>query len=66
MEGAPARLDLRRALDGLPEQDRSLLELRYGEDLTQESAARRLGIPEGTAKVRLHRLRKQLRGALEE
>jgi RNA polymerase sigma-70 factor (ECF subfamily) len=40
--------------------------MRYGEDLTQESVARRLGIPEGTVKVRLHRLRARLRVALED
>jgi RNA polymerase sigma-70 factor (ECF subfamily) len=35
--------------------------LRYGEDLTQSAIARRLGIPEGTVKVRLHRARDKLR-----
>jgi len=38
--------------------------LRYWLDLTQEEAARLLGIPEGTAKVRLHRLRHTLRAEL--
>ena len=40
-----------------------LLRLRYNEDLTQAAIARRLGIPEGTVKVRLHRVRAKLRRA---
>ena len=66
LESAPLRADLTRVLAGLPDHDRRLLEMRYGEDLTQESVAGRLGIPEGTVKVRLHRLRARLRGELEE
>jgi RNA polymerase sigma-70 factor (ECF subfamily) len=66
VETAPVRVDLLRALTELPEKDRRLLQMRYGEDLTQASVARRLGIPEGTVKVRLHRLRARLRVALED
>jgi RNA polymerase sigma-70 factor (ECF subfamily) len=66
VETAPVRVDLMRALTELPERDRRLLQMRYGEDLTQASVARRLGIPEGTVKVRLHRLRARLRVALKE
>jgi RNA polymerase sigma-70 factor (ECF subfamily) len=43
-----------------------LLLLRYGEDLTQPELARRLDLPEGTVKVRLHRIRKRFAEALEE
>jgi len=64
-EEALARVDLRRALDGLPPEDRALLALRYGEDLTQPRVAEILDLPEGTVKVRLSRLRTRLRGALE-
>jgi RNA polymerase sigma-70 factor (ECF subfamily) len=53
--------DLHAALDGLSERDRRLLEMRYEEDLTQATIASRLGIPEGTVKVRLHRARQKLR-----
>jgi RNA polymerase sigma-70 factor (ECF subfamily) len=53
--------DLHAALRELSERDRQLLELRYEEDLTQAAIARRLGIPEGTVKVRLHRARAKLR-----
>ncbi len=55
--------DLHAALDLLSERDRLLLEMKYQEDLTQGMIARRLGIPEGTVKVRLHRARNKLRRA---
>lgn len=55
------RADLHAALKRLPERDRKLIELRYEEDLTQEAIARRLGLPDGTVKVRLHRVRHKLR-----
>jgi RNA polymerase sigma-70 factor (ECF subfamily) len=57
------RADLHAALKRLDENDRKLLALRYNEDLTQAAIARRLGIPEGTVKVRLHRARNKLRRA---
>ena len=57
------RADLHAALKVLSEKDRELLELRYSEDLTQSAIAARLGIPEGTVKVRLHRARNKLRRA---
>ena len=57
------RADLRAALDHLNDRDRKLLEMRYQEDLTQAEIAAKLGIPEGTAKVRLHRARDRLRRA---
>ena len=60
---AVERADLRAALKLLNDRDRQLLELRYTEDLTQQAIARRLGIPEGTVKVRLHRARDKLRRA---
>ena len=53
--------DLHAALALLSEGDRRLLEMKYEEDLTQGMIARRLGIPEGTVKVRLHRARNKLR-----
>jgi RNA polymerase sigma-70 factor (ECF subfamily) len=55
--------DLHAALAALSERDRRLLEMRYEEDLTQAAIASRLGIPEGTVKVRLHRARNKLRQA---
>jgi RNA polymerase sigma-70 factor (ECF subfamily) len=62
---AADRVDLGRVLAGLSQDDRRLLELRYDDDLTQPRVAAVLGIPEGTVKVRLHRLRSRLRVALE-
>jgi RNA polymerase sigma-70 factor (ECF subfamily) len=59
------RADLHAALMRLSERDRKLIELRYQEDLTQEAIARRLGIPHGTVKVRLHRVRHRLRKAMD-
>lgn len=58
------RADLHAALDRLDERERQLLHLRYEEDLTQATIARRLGVPEGTVKVRLHRVRNKLREAI--
>lgn len=55
------RADLHAALERLNKRDRQLVRLRYDEDLTQEGIARRLGIPVGTVKVRLHRVRAKLR-----
>jgi RNA polymerase sigma-70 factor (ECF subfamily) len=60
------RVSVADALDRLPSADRALLRLRYEADLTQSAVAKRTGLPEGTVKVRLHRLRKQLRAALQE
>jgi RNA polymerase sigma-70 factor (ECF subfamily) len=63
-EAVVEALDLRAAIADLTEEERRLLYLRYVEDLAQPSVAQRLGIPEGTAKVRLHRARNRLRAFL--
>ena len=55
------RADIHAAIDRLDERERQLVRLRYDEDLTQTAIAHRLGIPEGTVKVRLHRVRAKLR-----
>ncbi len=65
LDNLPIRIDVGRALAELPDADRHLLDLRYVEDLTQEAVAERLSLPEGTVKVRLHRLRHRLRERLE-
>ena len=62
---AAQRIDLGLALQRLEPGDRLLLRLRYADDLTQPAIARRLGWPEGTVKVRLHRARKKLRAVSE-
>lgn len=62
----PLQVDVRRAVRNLTPQDRKLLALRYVDDLTQPAVASALGIPEGTAKVRLHRARGRLQEVLSE
>jgi RNA polymerase sigma-70 factor (ECF subfamily) len=59
------RADIHCALSALNLQERRLIELRYGADLTQPAIAARMGKPEGTIKVGLHRARAKLREALE-
>jgi RNA polymerase sigma-70 factor (ECF subfamily) len=49
----------------LKQHERDLLRLRYQEDLTNLEISRRLGMPEGTVKVRLHRLRGRLKAGFE-
>jgi RNA polymerase sigma-70 factor (ECF subfamily) len=63
-EGLHERIDVQRALRTLDEGDRTVLVARYALDLKQRTIAEALGIPEGTAKVRLHRARARLRDAL--
>lgn len=53
--------DLREAVARLSDREREVLEMRYEDDLTQRAIAEKMGIPEGTVKVRLHRARKKLR-----
>jgi RNA polymerase sigma-70 factor (ECF subfamily) len=66
LENAPERLDLMSALAQLAPDDQELLKMRYEDDMTQSTLAEQLGIPEGTVKVRLHRLRVRMKRALEE
>ncbi|MEA2275299.1 MAG: hypothetical protein QOC78_259 [Solirubrobacteraceae bacterium] len=60
-ESSIEQLAVRDAIAALSADQRLLVRLRYGDDLTQPEIARRLGTPEGTVKIRLHRLRAQLR-----
>jgi RNA polymerase sigma-70 factor (ECF subfamily) len=60
------RLDVAAALRRLSEADRALVHARYVDDLTQAEVARRFDVPEGTAKVRLHRVRNTLRSLLDQ
>jgi RNA polymerase sigma-70 factor (ECF subfamily) len=55
-----------QAVAGLDPDERRLIGLRYVRDLSQPEVARHLDLPEGTVKVRLHRVRGRLRKALEE
>lgn len=55
---------LRAAIDGLPEEQRLLLALRYGEGYSYEQLAATLRLPEGTVKSRLSRAKERLRALL--
>jgi RNA polymerase sigma-70 factor (ECF subfamily) len=59
-------LDLREAIAELAPGDALLLRLRYEQDLTQPRVAHLAGMPEGTVKIRLHRIRGRLRERLSE
>ena len=59
------RVEVEQLVGGLSVADRKLLALRYEHDLSQPEVARLMGIPEGTVKIRLHRLRGRLRQALD-
>jgi RNA polymerase sigma-70 factor, ECF subfamily len=54
------RVSVRQALETLTDEERRLVSLRYESDLAHPAIAKELGLPEGTVKVRLHRIRKRL------
>ena len=60
------RLDVRRAVYGLPEKYRLPVILFYFEDMTVADIARALDLPEGTVISRLHRGRARLREELKD
>jgi RNA polymerase sigma factor (sigma-70 family) len=66
LEGVVESLSVRALLRPLQQHERDLLRLRYEEDLTNLEISRRLGMPEGTVKVRLHRLRGRLKAGFEQ
>lgn len=55
---------VRAALDGLPEAQRTLVDLAYYEGLSHSAIAARTGVPLGTVKARLRTAVACLRGAL--
>lgn len=55
---------VRAALEQLPEEQRSLVDLAYYEGLTHSEIAARTGVPLGTIKTRLRTAMMTLRGAL--
>jgi RNA polymerase sigma-70 factor (ECF subfamily) len=60
------KVSVQQMLAALTLEERRLIDLRYGEDLAQPAIAEVLGVPEGTVKVRLHRLRQRLRRVITE
>ncbi len=53
--------DIRSALQRLSEEHRTVVVLRYLEDLTVDEVSQIIGVPEGTVKSRLHYALRQLR-----
>jgi RNA polymerase sigma-70 factor, ECF subfamily len=60
------RVSVSQALELLEPEERELVTLRYMLDLGQPEIARRLGMPEATVRVKLHRIRKRLRALIWE
>ena len=65
LERKETRDFVRRAIDDLPENYRTVLLLRDIEGLDTEETAKQLGVSEGTVKTRLHRARQALRTLLD-
>jgi RNA polymerase sigma-70 factor, ECF subfamily len=66
LDGVVQTLSVGALLQQLKQHEKDLLRLRYEEDLTNLQIAHRLGMPEGTVKVRLHRLRGRLKAGFEQ
>ena len=60
------RVSVSQALATLTDEERQLVTLRYESDLAHPAIADLLGMPEGTVKVRLHRIRKRLETLIAE
>jgi RNA polymerase sigma-70 factor (ECF subfamily) len=61
-----ARQALRTTLLKLSPDERIVISLRFGEDMTVPAIAVAIGIPEGTVKSRLHSATHKLRAELAE
>ena len=59
----PAETAVEETMDALPQRDRLMLTLFYGEMLSQKQISRRLQIPEGTVKSRMSAARSRFRAA---
>lgn len=60
------KLDLLAALEKLPEKQKSVIVLKYYDDLKISEIASVLELPEGTVKAYLHKAKETLRGLLKE
>lgn len=65
MAASAERRHLIAALQRLPVDLQSLLELHYWEELSMEELGQTFGVPAGTIKSRLHRARQLLKDALD-
>lgn len=59
-------IDLRRALDAMPQEDKAVIELKYFEDMKFEDIAQVLGENVNTVKSRLYRALRKLRLELSD
>ena len=66
LELTEEREQFRRLVEGLPEEKRQVFRLVHQMEMSLRDAADELGIPEGTAKSRLHYAKKQLARAWQE
>jgi RNA polymerase sigma-70 factor (ECF subfamily) len=66
LELAEEREQFRRLVESLPEEKRQVYRLVHQMEMSLRDAADELGIPEGTAKSRLHYAKKQLARAWQE
>ncbi|MBT2618499.1 MULTISPECIES: sigma-70 family RNA polymerase sigma factor [unclassified Bacillus (in: firmicutes)] len=60
------KMDLFTAIEGLAEKYKTVIILRYYQDLTIKQIAEFLECPEGTVKTNLHRAINELKGKLKE
>jgi RNA polymerase sigma-70 factor (ECF subfamily) len=56
---------VREAIDALPDDERTIVQLQHLHDLTQSEVAERLGIPIGTVKSRSYRAHRTLAARLQ-
>ncbi len=64
-EGLWEMWEVRSAVEGLPPEERSVIEATFYRQLTHSEAADELGIPLGTVKSRSHRAFRRLAGFLD-
>lgn len=65
-DGSDVRLSLLNVLGELPAQDRSVLILRYFEDLSVEEVATRMGLSAGAVRNRAMRALERVRGLVDD
>ena len=64
-ESSWERFEVRRAIDGLPPDERQVVRLAHLGGMTHSEIAERLGVPIGTVKSRSSRAHRRLVAALE-
>ena len=64
IDAAAVALEVRAAIDGLPEGERAVAELVVVEEMTPDEAARALGLRPAAVRMRLARARRKVRLAV--